>query len=119
MNNLLFLRRCFAFRHAARVELQKARMLPPGPERNQVRKLARALRDLARNEAWLEGQTLRTHRNEARFAIRTALPGHADRAHGPGWESGQIVVANWAAPAEQNFVMSTEGQCGGNDSRRL
>jgi hypothetical protein len=119
MNNLLFLRRCFAFRHAARVELQKARMLPPGPERNQVRKLARALRDLARNEAWLEGQTLRTYRNEARFAIGAARPGQVDRAHRPGADSDQIVVVNWAAPAQQNFVVSNEGQCDGNDSRRL
>ena len=98
MNNLLFFRRCFAFRHAARVELQKARMLPPGPERNQVRKLARALRDLARNEAWLEGQTLRAHRNEARFAISAAPPERIDRVHGPGGESDRIVVANCAAP---------------------
>ena len=117
MNNLLFFRRCFAFRHAARVELQKARMLPPGPERNQVRKLARALRDLARNEAWLEGQTLRTHRNEARLAISAASPRQVDRAHGRGGESDQIVVASWTV--EQNFVLPTEGQCDGNDSRRL
>jgi hypothetical protein len=98
MNNLLFLRRCFAYRHAARMELQKARMLPPGPERNRARKLARALRDLARNEAWLEGQTLRTHRNEARFAIGAAPTEQIGRAHGPDGESDQIVAANCAAP---------------------
>jgi hypothetical protein len=98
MNNLLFFRRCFAYRHAARMELRKARMLPPGPKRNQARKFARALRDLARNEAWLEGQTLRTHRNEPRFAIGEAPPEQIGRAHGPGGESDQIVVANCAAP---------------------
>jgi hypothetical protein len=36
--------------------LRKARAMPPGPERRAARKLARALRDLASTEAWLEGQ---------------------------------------------------------------
>jgi hypothetical protein len=98
MSNLVFLRRCFAYRHAARLELHKARMLPRGPERNRARKLARALHDLARDEAWLEGQTLRTHRNDARFAIRAALHEQVSRAHGPGREANQAIAANCAAP---------------------
>jgi hypothetical protein len=67
MSNLLFFSLSSAYRHAARTELHRARMLSPGFERNQARKRARALRDLARNEAWLEGQTLRAHRNRPPF----------------------------------------------------
>jgi hypothetical protein len=63
MSNLLFFSRSCAYRHAARMELVRARLLLPGSERNQMRKRARALRDLARNEAWLEGQDLRRHRS--------------------------------------------------------
>jgi hypothetical protein len=98
MSNLVFLRRCFAYRHAARMELHKARMLPRGPERNQARKLARALHDLARDEAWLEDQTLRTHRNDARFAISAALHEQISLAHGPGRASDQAIAANCATP---------------------
>jgi hypothetical protein len=97
MSNLLFIRRCFAYRHAARMELHKARMLPPGAERDQARKLARALRDLARDEAWLEGQTLRTHRSNARLAIGAA-PEPIGRAHDPGRALDTAVVAICAAP---------------------
>jgi hypothetical protein len=67
MSNLLFFSRSSAYRHAARTELYRARMLPPGFERNQARKRAKALRDLARNEAWLEGQTLQAHRSHPPF----------------------------------------------------
>ena len=98
MSNLLFFRRCFAYRHAARTELHKARMLPPGPERNQARKLARALRDLARNEAWLEGQTLGSRRDDARLAIIAAPPNPLSRAQGSGAASDNPVVANRAVP---------------------
>jgi hypothetical protein len=56
MSNLLFYSRSCAYRHAARAELRRARALPAGPLRNQARQRARALRDLARDEAWLEGQ---------------------------------------------------------------
>jgi hypothetical protein len=59
MNNLLFFSRSCAYRHAAGAELRQARALPAGPQRNQARRRARALRDLARDEAWLEGQPLR------------------------------------------------------------
>jgi len=58
MSNLLFLRRTYAYRHAA-AALRKARALPVGPERNTARVLARGLRDLARTEAWLEGDRCR------------------------------------------------------------
>jgi hypothetical protein len=69
MSNLLFFSRSSAYRHAARTELQRARMLRPGFERNHARKRAKALRDLARNEAWLEGQPLPMHRSHyPRFA---------------------------------------------------
>ena len=67
MSNLLFFSRSSAYRHAARTELYRARMLPPGFDRNQARKRAKALRDLARNEAWLEGQTLQAHRSRPQF----------------------------------------------------
>jgi hypothetical protein len=56
MSNLLFLRRSYAYRHAAVEMMRKARTLPPGSERRATRQLARALKDLAKNEAWLEGQ---------------------------------------------------------------
>jgi hypothetical protein len=68
MSNLLFFSRSCAYGHAARTELHNARLLPRGSERNQARKRARALRDLARNEAWLEGRTLSMHRRRPRFA---------------------------------------------------
>jgi hypothetical protein len=100
MSNLVFLRRCFAYRHAARVELHKARMLPRGPERNRARKLARALHDLARDEAWLEGQTLRTHPNDARFVISAVPHEQISRAQGSGKESD---LAHGGAPGSSRF----------------
>jgi hypothetical protein len=57
MSKLLFLRRSLAYRHLAVVELRKARALPPGPQRSEAFRLARGYGDLARSEAWLEGQT--------------------------------------------------------------
>lgn len=74
MSNLLFFRRSYAYRHAARTELNNARMLPRGSQRQQALKRARALWDLARNEAWLEGQVLRLPHNDQRFAIAVATP---------------------------------------------
>jgi len=56
VNNLLFFRRSCAYRNAAVELMRKARAMPLGPERRAARQLARALRDLARTEAWLEGQ---------------------------------------------------------------
>jgi hypothetical protein len=69
MSNLLFFRRSCAYRHAARTELRQARLLPRGPDRNQVLDRARALHDLARAEAWLEGQPSRAYRNNDRLAM--------------------------------------------------
>jgi hypothetical protein len=57
VSNLLFFRRSYAYRNAAADMMRKARAMPPGSERRAARQLARALRDLANTEAWLEGQT--------------------------------------------------------------
>jgi hypothetical protein len=59
MSNLLFLRRSYAYRHAAATAFRNARALPIGSERNVQRVLARGLRELAETEAWLEGQRSR------------------------------------------------------------
>jgi hypothetical protein len=56
MGNLLFLHRSLAYRYAAGEMLRHARALPLGSERRAARQVARALKDLARSEAWLEGQ---------------------------------------------------------------
>jgi hypothetical protein len=40
----------------ARIALRKARALPPGPERNELRQVALALKTLAENNRWLAGQ---------------------------------------------------------------
>jgi hypothetical protein len=55
MSNLLFLRRSYQYRHAAVAAFRTARAMPIGSERNNTRVLARGFRDLARAEAWLEG----------------------------------------------------------------
>ena len=60
MSNLLFLRRSYEYRYAAARAFRRARALPVGSERDLARVLARGLRDLARTEAWLEGD--RSHR---------------------------------------------------------
>jgi hypothetical protein len=59
MSNLLFLRRSYEYRYAAATAFRKARALPVGSERDMARVLARGLRDLARTEAWLEGDRSR------------------------------------------------------------
>jgi hypothetical protein len=59
MGNLLFLRRSYAYRHAAIEMMRKARAMPLGSERRAAQQLARALKDLAKNEAWLEGRVVR------------------------------------------------------------
>ena len=59
MTNLLFFRRSLAYRNAAAEMVRQARAMPPGSERRALRQLARALNDLAKTEAWLEGQTPR------------------------------------------------------------
>jgi hypothetical protein len=74
VSNLLFFRRSYAYRNAAAEMMRKARALPLGPERRAARQLARALKDLAKTEAWLEGQTPslrhgRFNREHARSAV--------------------------------------------------
>jgi hypothetical protein len=59
VSNLLFFRRSCAYRNAAVEIMRKARAMSLGSERRAARQLARALRDLAKTEAWLEGQTPR------------------------------------------------------------
>ncbi|HEX9471977.1 MAG TPA: hypothetical protein VF957_20840 [Bradyrhizobium sp.] len=75
MSNLLFFRRSYAYRSAAAELMRKARAMPLGSERRAARQLARALKDLAKTEAWLEGQTPRLRRaaygqGHARSALR-------------------------------------------------
>jgi hypothetical protein len=57
VSNVLFFRRSLAYRNAAVEMMRKARAMPLGSERRAARQLARALKDLAKTEAWLEGQT--------------------------------------------------------------
>jgi hypothetical protein len=57
MSNLLFIRRSLALRHAAVMAMREARAMPVGPERRAARRRARGLKELARTEAWLEGQS--------------------------------------------------------------
>jgi hypothetical protein len=56
MGKVVFLYRSLAYRNAAADMLRKARKLPRGVERSAARRYARALRDLAQTEAWLEGR---------------------------------------------------------------
>jgi len=56
VSKLLFFRRSCAIRNAAAEMMRKARAMPPGSQRRAARQLARALRELADTEAWLEGQ---------------------------------------------------------------
>ncbi len=67
--SVLFFHRSPAYRSAAVEMMRKARALPPGPERRAARQLARALRDLERTEAWLEGQTPRPRARTYRQAV--------------------------------------------------
>jgi hypothetical protein len=58
MSDLLFIRRSLRLRHAAAAELRRARTLSAGSTRDEALRRARGLMDLARTEAWLEGQSL-------------------------------------------------------------
>lgn len=58
MGKVVFLYRSLAYRNAAREMLRKARGLPDGSDRRAACRYAIALRDLARNEAWLEGRRI-------------------------------------------------------------
>jgi hypothetical protein len=57
VGNLLFFRRSLAYRNVAVEMMRKARAMPPGPERRPRVSLHAQLSDLAKTEAWLEGQT--------------------------------------------------------------
>jgi hypothetical protein len=57
MSNLLFIRRSLALRHAAAMAMREARAMPVGSERSAASRRARGLKELARTEAWLEGQS--------------------------------------------------------------
>jgi hypothetical protein len=67
MGKVVFLYRSLAYRNAAADILRKARKLPLGAERSAARRYARALRDLARTEAWLEGRIACDPRTEQRM----------------------------------------------------
>lgn len=69
MGKVVFLYRSLAYRNAAADMLRKARKLPRGAERSAARRYARALRDLAQTEAWLEGRLA----EEARPQRRTRM----------------------------------------------
>jgi hypothetical protein len=78
VSNLLFFRRSLAYRNAAAEMMRKARAMPFGPERRAARQLARALRDLAKTEAWLEGQTPRPRpASHNRAQVRSAVSSKA------------------------------------------
>jgi hypothetical protein len=57
MSNLLFIRHSLALRHAAVMAMRDARAMPAGAEQSAARRRARGLKELARTEAWLEGQS--------------------------------------------------------------
>ena len=67
MGKVVFLYRSLAYRNAAADMLRKARKLPRGAERSAARRYAKALRDLARTEAWLEGRVAREPRTAQRM----------------------------------------------------
>ena len=70
MSNLLFIRRSLQLRHAAAAAMRKARAMPIGPERIAARRLARGLKEYARTEAWLEGQSsLASHGSRPRRSV--------------------------------------------------
>lgn len=93
VSNLLFFRRSLATRHAALETMRRARAMPPGPERRAVRRFARALSELAKTEAWLEGQAPRrrvsAYRHEqAALAVSSCWAedgGHLPPMPGAAW----------------------------------
>jgi hypothetical protein len=56
---LLYLRKSIELRRKAVEAVRKARALPPGPERNELRQIALAYKALSENEAWLSGERKR------------------------------------------------------------
>jgi hypothetical protein len=76
MSNLLFIRRSLQLRHAAIAAMRKARAMPVGAERTAARRLARGLKDYARTEAWLEGQSsLASHGLRPRQSAKRSAAG--------------------------------------------
>jgi hypothetical protein len=79
MSNLMFIRRSLALRHAAVMAMREARAMPAGPEQNAARRRARGLKELARTEAWLEGQSppadRASHHGQRRPAVHSAARG--------------------------------------------
>jgi hypothetical protein len=73
MSNLLFLRRSYEYRHAAVMAFRSARAMPVGSQRNRMRVLGRGLRDLARAEAWLEGDRSHARRQHHESADLTRV----------------------------------------------
>jgi len=53
---LLYLRKSIELRRKAVEALRKARALPPGSERNELRQIALAYKALSESEAWLSGE---------------------------------------------------------------
>jgi hypothetical protein len=56
---LLYIRKSIELRLRAVEVLRKARALPPGPERNELRQIALAYKALSESEAWLSGERKR------------------------------------------------------------
>jgi hypothetical protein len=56
---LLYLRKSIELRRKAVEAVRKARALPPGPERNELRQIALAYKALSQNEEWLSGERRR------------------------------------------------------------
>lgn len=69
MGKVVYLYRSLAYRNAAADMLRKARKLPRGVERSVARRYARALRDLAQTEAWLEGRVADERRSMPRLKV--------------------------------------------------
>jgi hypothetical protein len=69
MGKVVFLYRSLAYRNAAADILRKARKLPRGAERSAACRYARALRDLAQTEAWLEGRIADERRSHQRLKV--------------------------------------------------
>lgn len=82
MSNLLFIRRSLALRHAAMMAMGEARAMPVGPERRAALRRARGLKDLARTEAWLEGQSPMTDQASRQDARRRPPAAHSTGARG-------------------------------------
>jgi hypothetical protein len=82
MSNLLFIRRSLALRHAAVMAMREARTMPVGLERSAARRRARGLKELARTEAWLEGQSPLADQASRQGARRREPAAHSAGARG-------------------------------------